>query len=135
MANFVNKITEVQYNSISDFIQHYLEDVREGYYITIYADSKNTQKLLPYLIQYGDPVDIEYGTPDMTGYDKEYSLAILNFDNKNDEFFVNFAYDNERKRYFGDIDADDAVIFIGDINDELLKLAIEDAKQIVRVSF
>ena len=135
MSNFVNKITEVQYNSISDFIQHYIQDVREGYYITIYADSKNTQKLLPYLIQYGDPVDIEYGTSDMTGYDKEYSLAILNFDNKNDEFFVNFAYDNERKRYFGDIDADDAVIFIGDINDELLKLAIEDAKQIVRVSF
>ncbi len=135
MSNFVNKITEMQYNSISDFVQHYIEDVHDGNFITIFADWKFTQSLLPEMIKVSTPVDIEYGTPDIIGYDKEYSIAIVNPDEVNDELFVNFAYCKERKDYLGGFDMDDATIIIGDISDELMQMITEQSKNIVKVSF
>lgn len=135
MSNFVNKITEMQYNSISDFVTHYIEDVHEGNFVTIFADWKFTQTLLPEMIKVSAPVDIEYGTPDIIGYDKEYSIAIVNSDEVNDELFVNFAYSKERKDYLGGLDMDDATIVIGDISDELFQMIAEQSKNIVRVSF
>lgn len=135
MSNFVNKITEMQYNSISDFVQHYLEDIREDNYITIFADWKNTSKILSALINETTPVDIEYGTPDIIGYDREYCITVVNFDKKTEELFVERAYDNDGKRYFGALDEDDATIFIGDISDDLMELAIRDCKNIVKVLF
>ena len=134
MSNFVNKITEMQYNSISDFITHYLEDVREGIYVTIYADWKNTEKLISVLSSVVTPVSIEYGRPGIVGYDKEYCISVVNVES-DEELFVEYGYNKERQRYFNNIGEEDAIILIGDMSDEFMNLVLEKCKNIVKVSF
>lgn len=134
MANFVNKITEMQYNSISDFVTHYLEDVREGIYVTIYADWKNTEKLISVLSSVVTPVSVEYGRPGIVGYDKEYCISVVNVES-DEELFVEYGYNKERQRYFNNIGEEDAIILIGDISDEFMNLVLEKCKNIVKVSF
>lgn len=134
MANFVNKITEMQYNSISDFVTHYLEDVREGIYVTIYADWENTEKLISVLSSVVTPVSIEYGRPGIVGYDKEYCISVVDVES-DEELFVEYGYNKERQRYFNNIGEEDAIILIGDISDEFMNLVLEKCKNIVKVSF
>lgn len=134
MSNFVNKITEMQYNSISDFVTHYLEDVREGIYVTIYADWKNTEKLISVLSSIVTPVSIEYGRPGIVGYDKEYCISVVDVES-DEELFVEYGYNKERQRYFNNIGEEDAIILIGDMSDEFMNLVLEKCKNIVKVSF
>ena len=134
MANFVNKITEMQYNSISDFVTHYLEDVREGIYVTIYADWKNTEKLISVLSSVVTPVSIEYGRPGIVEYDKEYCISVVDVES-DEELFVEYGYNKERQRYFNNIGEEDAIILIGDMSDEFMNLVLEKCKNIVKVSF
>ncbi len=133
MANFVNKITEMDYNSISDFIMHYLEDVREGVYVTIYADWENTEKLISALVPVTTPVSIEYGTPGIIGYNKEYCISVVNTGDR-DELFVEFAFNDEKNKYFSSIGDEDAMIIIGNVSDDFIQMALEKSNNIIKVS-
>lgn len=133
MANFVNKITEMDYNSISDFIMHYLEDVREGVYVTIYADWENTEKLISALVPVTTPVSIEYGTPGIIGYNKEYCISVVNTGGR-DELFVEFAFNDEKNKYFSSIGDEDAMIIIGNVSDDFIQMALEKSNNIIKVS-
>ena len=135
MANFVNKITEMQYNSLSDFMVHYIEDVKEGVFASIVTKYEMVEKMLPDLLKESTPVDIDYGTPAITGYDREYLIGIVNYDNTDYELFITKAYDDKRNRYLDGYDVDDVVIIIGDIDDELMQKLKEDCHNIVIVSF
>ena len=135
MSNFIqNTITEMDYNSISDFATHYLEDVRDDVYVTIYADWRNTEKLISVLSTVATPVSIEYGRLDIVGYDKEYCVSVVNASGE-EELFVEYGYNKERQRYFNNIGEEDAIILIGDMSDEFMNLVLEKCKNIVKVSF
>lgn len=135
MSNFIqNTITEMDYNSISDFATHYLEDVRDDVYVTIYADWRNTEKLISVLSTVATPVSIEYGRPDIVGYDKEYCISIVNVNNE-EELFVEYGYNNDRQSYFNNVGEEDVIILIGDMSDEFMQLVKERCKNIVKVSF
>lgn len=135
MANFVNKITEMQYNSISDFVMHYLEDVHEGVYATIYADWENTGKLISTLSPIVQPVSIEYGKPGVISYDREYCVSIVNPVDSKEELFVEYAYNNDRNDYLNDIGVGDVAIIIGEVSDEFMQIVKENCNNIVIVSF
>ena len=124
----------MDYNSISDFITHYLEDVREGVYVTIYTDWRNTGKLISALSPITIPVDIEYGRPGIIGYDKEYCVSVVNASGE-EELFVEYAFNNERNSYFNNIGEEDVIILIGDITDEFMSVIRMNCKNIVKVSF
>ena len=135
MANFVNKITEMQYNSISDFVTHYLEDVREGVYVTIYADWENAGKLISALSPIVQPVSIEYGKPGVISYDKEYCVSVVEFVDRDEELFVEFTYNTDRNSYLNDIGIGDVAIIIGEVSDEFMQIVEENCNNIVKVSF
>lgn len=135
MSNFIqNTITEMDYNSISDFVTHYLEDVREDVYVTIYADWRNTEKLISTLSPITIPVDIEYGRPGIIGYDKEYCVSVVNASGE-EELFVEYAFNGERNSYFNNIGEEDVIILIGDMTDEFMSIVRKNCKNIVKVSF
>ena len=135
MSNFIqNTITEMDYNSISDFITHYLEDVRDGVYVTIYADWQNTEKLISALSPVAIPVSIEYGRPGIIEYDKEYCVSIVDVDGE-EELFVEYAFNGEGNSYFNNIGDEDVIILIGDMTDEFMGVVRKNCKNIVKVSF
>lgn len=135
MSNFIqNTITEMDYNSISDFIAHYLEDVQEDVYVTIYADWRNTEKLIAALSTVITPVSIEYGRPGIIGYDKEYCVSVVNASGE-EELFVEYAFNGERNSYFNNIGEEDVIILIGDMTDEFMSIVRKNCKNIVKVSF
>lgn len=124
----------MDYNSISDFIMHYLEDVREGVYVTIYADWRNTEKLISALSPVTTPVCIEYGRPGIVGYDKEYCVSVVNASGE-EELFVEYGYNNDRQSYFNNVGEEDVIILIGDMTDEFMDVVRKNCKNIVKVSF
>lgn len=135
MSNFIqDTITEMDYNSISDFITHYLEDVREDVYVTIYADWRNTEKLISALSPVTTPVSIEYGRPGIIGYDKEYCVSVVNASGE-EELFVEYAFNGERNSYFSNIGEEDVIILVGDMTDEFMSVVRKNCKNIVKVSF
>ena len=133
MSNFVNQITEMTYDSISDFITHYLEDVHEELYVTIYADWENTEKLISALVLVTTPVSIEYGIPGIIGYNKEYCISVVNTGDR-DELFVEFAFNDEKNKYFSSIGDEDAMIIIGNVSDDFIQMALEKSNNIIKVS-
>lgn len=135
MANFVNKITEMQYNSLSDFIVHYIEDVKEGVFASIVTNYEIVKKMFPDFLKEATPIDIDYGDPAITGYDREYLVSIVNYDDVKYELFITKAYDEDNKRYLDGYDIDDVVIIIGEIDDELMQKIKQDSRSIVIVSF
>ena len=135
MSNFIqNQITEMDYNSVSDFVTHYLEDVRDDVYVTIYADWQNTEKLISALSPVTTPVNIEYGRPGIIGYDKEYCVSIVDVDG-DEELFVECAFNGERNSYFNNIGEEDVIILIGDMTNEFMGVVRKNCKNIVKVSF
>lgn len=135
MANFVNKITEIQYNSIQDFVTHYIEDVESGLEINIFADWKNTGKLISALADKTLVTVIEYAFPDINGYYYEYNIGIVHTDDNINELFVERAYDSDRKNYIDNYEHLDAGIVIGDVGEELMRKLNEECNNIVIVSF
>ena len=135
MSNFVNKITEMQYSSLSDFIVHYIEDVKEGVFASIVTNYEIVKKMFPDFLKEATPIDIDCGDPAITGYDREYLVSIVNYVDVKYELFITKAYDEDNKRYLDGYDIDDVVIIIGEIDDELMQKIKKDSRSIVIVSF
>ena len=135
MANFVNKITKIHYNSIQSFVAHYIEDIESGLIINIFADWEITGKLLSILAEKTVPVDIEYAIPDINGYYFEYNISIFHTEEGLNELFVEPAYDENGKRYKDNFEYLDAGIVIGDVGEEFMLKLDEECNNIVIVSF
>lgn len=108
--------------------------MREGVYVTIYADWRNTKKLISAFSPVTTPVNIEYGRPGIIEYDKEYCVSVVNTDGE-EELFVEYAFNGERNSYFNNIGDEDVIILIGDMTDEFMSVVRKKCKNIVKVSF
>ena len=135
MANFVNKITKIQYDSVRDFVAHYIEEIENGLVINIFAGWEITGKLLSVLAEKTVSVDIEYAIPDINGYDFEYNIGIVRTEEGLNELFIEPAYDKNGERYKDNFEYLDAGIVIGNVGEELMRKLNEECNNIVIVSF
>lgn len=106
---------EYTFKDFEDAVSNMLEEFDDGSDVTIVLPWEETAKYMSRLMSTNKfkPYLIDYGIPDMDGYNREYEIVICHLID-DDALFVEPIYDMEKDKYFTFCDDPNGVFFVSE---------------------
>ena len=124
------KVREYSFVSLEQFVCDICEEVDEGYNIDIFVSCEEAQDYITAIMATGRfrPQSIEYGTPEMIGYEDEYIISL----SRDGELFIEKAWSDKCDKYIiGDPSVTDIVFISQDVSKTLYDQAVDSGLNIV----
>lgn len=134
MSKFCKKNREHTFQSLEEMISDIVNECNENNCVNIIVSPDEVPKFMTALLKFGifTPNYIEWSLPEITGYNKEYLISLLCYENGDKQLLIDKCWSDDFDSYYNSLaECYDVVFASQDISKELYDIICNENNNVV----